>query len=129
MDRMSFNNMKYDSCTYTKDLKENVSILTYLLSPFRYEHQEKCRHKLGLVGGTAVSHIDGNLVDLESDLRGQTRYLSWCTKTQAAPLKEGEHIVNDKTEPISTSKKHLPACQFISYKEVPLPPSVNYARC
>lgn len=127
---MSFNHLRYDSCTYMKDLKENVSILTYLLSPFRYEHQDKCRHKLGLVGGTAVSHVQGNMVDLESELRGQTRYLTKCTKNAAVPLeRDGGIIVNDKTEPISVAKKHLPACQMISYREVPLPPSVNYARC
>lgn len=126
---MSFNRMSYDSCTYMKDLKENVSILTYLLSPFRYEHQDKCRHRLGIVGGTAVSHVQGNLVDLESDLRGQTRFLTKCTKNAAKPLSEGDIIYNDKTDPIPTEKKHLPACQFISYKEVPLPPSVNYSRC
>ena len=126
---MSFNHIKYDSCTYMKDLKENVSILSYVLSPFRFEHQDKCRHKLGLVGGTAVSHVEGNMVDLESELRGQTRYMSWCTHNQPTPLEEGDIIYNDKTAPIDTSKKHLPACQMISYKEVPLPPSVDYGRC
>jgi hypothetical protein len=25
---------------------------------------DKCRHQLGFIGGTAVSHIQGNLVDL-----------------------------------------------------------------
>jgi hypothetical protein len=112
-----------------KDLKENVSILSYLLSPFRYEHQDKCRHKLGIVGGTAVSHVQGNMVDLESELRGQTRYNTKCTKNAVKPLVEGEFIHNDKTDPIATAKKHLPACQFISYREVPLPPSVNYGKC
>lgn len=127
---MSFNHLKYDSCTYSKDLQGNVSILSYILSPFRYEHQDKCRHRLGLVGGTEVSHISGNLVDLESELRGQTRYLSKCFCENAPrPLSEGDVIKNDKTEPISTAKKHLPACQFISYREVPLPPGVNYSKC
>lgn len=126
---MSFNNLKYDSCTYMKDLKENVSILSYILSPFRFEHQEKCHHKLGLVGGSAVSHVEANMVDLESELRGQTRYLTWCHKNAPKPLAEGDMIYNDKTEPLSTAKKHLPACQFISYRAVPLPPTVNYSRC
>jgi hypothetical protein len=126
---MSFNHLSYDSCTYMKDLKENVSILSYVLSPFRYEHQDKCRHKLGLVGGTEVSHISGSMVDLESELRGQTRYLTWCTKNRPSPLAEGDVIRNDKTEPIVTTKKHLPSCQFLSYREVPLPPNVNYSQC
>jgi hypothetical protein len=112
-----------------RNLKENVSILSYVLSPFRYEHQDKCRHELGLVGGTAVSHVQGNMVDLESDLRGQTRFMTKCTKNAARPLDEGGVVVNDKTAPIDTSKKHLPACQMISYRSVPLPPSVNYNKC
>jgi hypothetical protein len=126
---MSFNRSTYDSCTYTRHLKENVSILTYLLSPFRFEHQDKCRHQLGIVGGTAVSHVQGNMVDLESELRGQTRYLTKCTKHAPQPLVEGDLIVNDKTMPIDTSKKHLPSCQMITYRSVPLPPSVNYSKC
>lgn len=126
---MSFNRTSYDSCTYRKDLKENVGILSYILSPFRYEHKDKCRHELGIVGGTAVSHIQGNLVDLESELRGQTRYLTWCTKTAATPLEQGQSIINDKTEPINTHMKHLPPCQMISYRSVPLPPPMNYNKC
>lgn len=126
---MSFNRLSYDSCTYTKDLKENVGILSYVLSPFRYEHQQKCRHELGLVGGTAVSHVDANLVDLESELRGQTRYLTKCIKTAATPLEQGQAIVNDKTQPINTNMKHLPPCQMISYRSVPLPPPMNSPHC
>lgn len=126
---MSFNNLSYDSCTYRKDLKENVGILSYVLSPFRFEHKNKCRHELGLVGGTAVSHIDGNLVDLESELRGQTRYLTKCTSTAATPLQQGQSIINDKTPPIPTTMKHLPPCQMISYRSVPLPPPMNMNKC
>jgi hypothetical protein len=104
-------------------------MLNYMLSPYRYEHQEKCRHELGLVGGTAVSHVAGNLVDLESELRGQTRFLTKCPEHQHKPITPGSPIVNDKTAPISTKMKHLPACQMISYKSVPLPPSANEAFC
>lgn len=126
---MSFNHLSSDTCTYSRRLNENMSVLSYLLSPYRYEHLNKCRHELGLVGGTAVSHVNGNMVDLESDLRGQTRYLSKCVKHQHAPIKEGDSIKNAKTEPIDTSKKHLPGCQMISYKQVPLPKQVDYRKC
>lgn len=122
---MSFNHLNTDHCTYKRNLKENVSILSYVLSPFRYEHQDKCRHNLGLLGGTAVSHVQGNLVDLESDLRGQTRFLTKCADKQHRPITENGVIRNDKTEPIDTKKLHLPACQMISYKSVPLPPSMK----
>ena len=126
---MSFNHLSYDTCYYARHLKENVSILDYTLSPFRYEHANKCRHELGLVGGSAVSHIHGNLVDLESELRGQTRYLSWCTESYSKPLEKNVPIYNHKTAPIDTSMKHLPACQMIGYRSVPLPPFVETTKC
>jgi hypothetical protein len=126
---MSFNHLNTDHCTYKRHLKENVSILSYVLSPFRYEHANKCRHELGLVGGTAVSHVAGNLVDLESELKGQTRFLTKCAAHEHQPPVAGQPIVNDKTRPIDTSLKHLPRCQMISYKSVPLPPPMNVPSC
>ena len=42
--------------------------IQYLLNKIKYEHEQKCRNELGLVGGSNVSRIKGNLVDLESDL-------------------------------------------------------------
>lgn len=69
---MSFNHLNVDPCTYAKTLSMNADALGYMLDMNKFEHQQKCRHELGLVGGTAVSHSKGNLVDLESDLRGQT---------------------------------------------------------
>lgn len=126
---MSFNHLNTDHCTYKRNLKENVGILSYILSPFRYEHANKCRHELGLVGGTAVSHVTGNLVDVESELKGQTRFLTKCASHMHKPLQNGESIVNDKTRPIDTRMLHLPACQMISYKSVPLPPSMNIPSC
>lgn len=126
---MSFNHLSDDTCTYSKRLNENMSILGYTLSPYRYEHPEKCRHELGIVGGTSVSHISSDLCDLESELRGQTRFLTKCVKHQYQPPAKGEPIRNDKTEPINTTMKHLPACQMIAYKEVPLPGKLNFNRC
>ena len=54
------------------------NMLEYMLDSARYENCNKCRMELGLVGGTAVSHIQGNLVDLETDLMGITRKASLC---------------------------------------------------
>lgn len=125
---MSFNRTKYDTCSYNQNLQESVSTLSYILSPFRYEHKDKCRHQLGFLGGTAVSHIQGNLVDLDSELRGQTRFLSKCGNNQYVPTEDGI-FKNDKTAPIDTTMLHLPACQSIMYREVPLPPKMNYNHC
>jgi hypothetical protein len=125
---MSFNRSIYDTCSYKQDLQGNVSVLGYVLSPIRYEHKDKCRHQLGLVGGTNVSHIQGNLVDLDSELRGQTRILSKCQNNLYVPTNDGI-IKNDKTPEISTNMKHLPSCQFISYRSIPAPPPMQVNNC
>lgn len=125
---MSFNRTKYDNCSYKQNLQNNVSTLGYVLSPLKWEHNDKCRHQLGLVGGTSVSHIQGNMVDLDSELRGQTRYISKCGGNLYVPTGDGI-IKNDKTAPIDTNMKHLPSCQSIMYRSVPLPPKMNYDKC
>jgi hypothetical protein len=126
---MSFNHLGVDKDTYQRRLGESVSILDYVLSPFRFEHKSKCRHELGIVGATAVSHIEGNMVDLESDLRGQTRLLSKCRTSEWKPIGPGDKIYNDKTPPISTASRHLPSCQMIGYRSVPLPPAISMPKC
>lgn len=125
---MSFNRTKYDNCSYKQNLQNNVSTLSYILSPMNWEHKDKCRHQLGLVGGTAVSHIQGNFVDLDSELRGQTRYISKCGTNLYVPTDDGI-IKNDKTAPIDTTSLHLPACQSIMYRSVPLPPQMKFNNC
>ena len=75
---MSFNRLSYDTCEYRKTLDQSVSPLSYILNPMKYENCNKCRMELGIVGGSNVSQIAGDLVLLESDLRGQTRPASKC---------------------------------------------------
>ena len=125
---MSFNRLKYDTCQTTREQNSSVTILDYVLSPFRYENPQKSRHVLGLVGGTAVSHIQGNMVDLESELRGQTRYQTKCASRHYQPSDE-QVIRNDKTPAIDTRPVHLPACQMFPYKAVPLPGWMDSVPC
>ena len=67
-----------------------------MLYPGRYENCSKCRHEFGLLGGTAVSHIKGNLVDLENDLRGQTRQNTKCPTLKYAPSKDNTITVSGR---------------------------------
>jgi hypothetical protein len=127
---MSFNRLKYDTCQTAREQNESVSVLSYVLNMDAYENPKKGRHVLGLVGGTGVSHIQGNLVDLESDLRGQTRFQTKCADRQWKPLEsEGAMIRNDKTAPIDTRAKHLPAYQMFAYRAVPLPGPMELSQC
>ena len=54
---MSSNRLIYDNCEYKTKLNESTNPLNYMLNPIRYENCNKCRMELGVVGGTAVSHI------------------------------------------------------------------------
>ena len=75
---MSSNRLMYDTCEYKTRIGESVGPLEYMLNPIRFENCNKCRMELGTVGGTNVSHVKGNLVDLETDLFGITRKASLC---------------------------------------------------
>lgn len=125
---MSFNRTKYDTCSYKQNLQNNVSTLSYILSPMYFENASKCRNQFGLIGGMPASHIKGDLVDLDSELRGQTRYISKCGSHMYLPTDDGI-IKNDKTQPIDTNKMHLPSCQNVMYKSIPLPEKMDFNHC
>ena len=128
IDKMSYNRLIYDECAYRKTLDESVGPLGYILNPMKYENCQKCRHEFGLVGGTAVSNIKGNLVDLENDLRNQTRSASLCSSKKYAPS-NSNFIQLENGQKIDTSLQHLQPCQMIRYHPIPLPPVQNYNSC
>jgi hypothetical protein len=109
---MSMNRLHDDTCYYGKALQQSVNPLAYTLDPIKYEHCRTCRMKLGIVGGTAASHMTGaSLVDTESELRNQTRAHSRCPANKYVPGRD---------MPI-TGMKHLQECQMIHYKPVIAP--------
>jgi hypothetical protein len=122
--KMSSNRLMYDTCEYKNKLKQNDSSLDFILDPIKFEHSRKCRNEFGLLGGTNVSHVKGNLVDLENDLRGQTRPNTTCSEYLHKPI-DGQFITSThpfKTNPtskIDTTLEHLPSCQMIDYPAIP----------
>lgn len=135
---MSSNRLIYDNCAYAKKIDESTSPLNYVLNPMKYENCKKCRNELGLVGGTAVSHIKGNMVDLENDLRGSTRLNSLCPskKFPNATYKDGDRsniVISGKScgklTTVNTDMVHLPACQMIQYNRVPMPSAMKLESC
>ena len=138
---MSSNRLMYDTCEYKTRLNESVGTLQYMLDNSRYENCGKCRMELGVVGGTAVSHIQGNLVDLETDLFGITRkaslcpskkYTSTCATKNIANCNVGKLVYRDnngQSRVINTKKVHLPSCNMIRYKPIPLPRKPNFKQC
>ena len=130
---MSFNRLSYDTCEYRKTLDQSVSPLSYILNPMKYENCNKCRMELGIVGGSTVSQIAGDLVLLESDLRGQTRPASKCPSMLYQPnYSDTLYIAGNgckNPQEVNLTKLHLPPCQMITYRPVPLPPKPQLDMC
>lgn len=129
---MSSNRLIYDTCAYNKTLNESVGPLSYVLNPMKYENCNKCRNELGLVGGTAVSNIRGNIVDLENDLFGITRVASGCPSYKYHPSANNTIVTRSscgKQRIIDTRMHHLPSCQMINYRKVGQPSPMNLESC
>jgi hypothetical protein len=90
--------------------------------------------ELGIVGGTAVSHVSGNLVDLENDLRGANRPNTHCPAYKYVPgdglSVQGKEYIKPVDHPkVDTHMNHLPPCQMINYGSVPLTPELQPFSC
>tara|TARA_B100001175_G_C19469870_1_gene621155 strand:+ start:1222 stop:1635 length:414 start_codon:yes stop_codon:yes gene_type:complete len=131
---MSSNRLIYDSCAYQKELQQSTSPLDYALYTGKYENTAKCRMELGVVGGNGVSQFSGNLVDLESDLRGQTRDATLCPCRKYSP--SGKEGCNNKGRGLPYSSNecklpmvHQPSCQMQYYPKVPMPMKGSPSSC
>jgi hypothetical protein len=95
----------------------------------QYVNPRPQRHILGIVGGNEVSLIKGNMVDLESDLRGITIPNTFAPWRQYQPPQQTKEIVRDNLKnslTIDIQKAHLPAYQMIGYPAVVAPyPIIN----
>jgi hypothetical protein len=106
---MSSNRLVYDECAYKAKMNVSKGPMDYALYSGKYENSAKCRIEFGTVGGNGVSLYSGNLVDLESDLRGQTRKASMCPSQQ----------YQYSQQPVKLS--HQPSCQIQYFPQVPMP--------
>ncbi len=82
---MSSNRLMYDACTYETRVKASSGPYNYALYNGKFENSSKCTIERNIIGGNHVSLYSGNLVDLESDLRGQTRLASKCPTRKYIP--------------------------------------------
>jgi hypothetical protein len=134
---MSYTRNAYDACAYNTSLSQSVAPLSYILDDVKYRHCKKCRMEMGIVGGTAVSHHVGEmqLVDLENDLRGQTRPLTRCQQFHYQPSTDGsiprgvEYIKPVEHPALEGPARHLPACQLAATLEVPEEPKLSKFSC
>ena len=103
--------------------KEDPQHYDYLTSQFT--HPTPRRHMLGMVGGNDVTIIKGNMVDLESDLRGINIPNTFAPWRQYQPPQRGDKEIvrnNVKTQQkINIQKDHLPVYQMSAYPAVVAP--------
>ncbi len=108
---MSLTRTSYDRCSYKKRLQESNAIFRHIMNPQMYQNSSKCRMEIGVLGGNEVS-ISGNMVDLESELRGQNQPLSHCMEVS----------FDERKYPT----KHLPTCKMAEYQRPRYPkPTYN----
>lgn len=131
---MSFNRLSYDSCSYKNELATQVSHLSYTLDPVKFEHCNKCRHELGLVGGTNVGVPKGNMVHIENDLFNINRPSTRCPSYKFTPRKDekvqGKEYIKPVQHPeVDASMNQLRSCQMFPTLSVPRPPPVSRSVC
>jgi hypothetical protein len=120
---MSLNRLKYDQCANVEAMRISAAPALYVMDSARFENENKCRHEFGLLGGANVSHISGNLVDLESDLRGITRPASACpdlkySRPKTSVIQPKNYMKFADVPPIDTTPQHLTSCQMIHYPPI-----------
>lgn len=117
--------------TASWEKKENPQ--HYVFSVTEYLSPEPKRHILGIVGGNEVSLPEGNIVDVESDLRGITIPNTFCPWRQyQPPNKNATEIVRDNLKTkltINTTPQHLPAYQMWAYPGMPTPAPIRNEVC
>jgi hypothetical protein len=118
---MSFNRPLYDACEYETRLGDNEGILKYTLDSNKHYNCNQKRIDFGLLGGNNVSQSTENLVDLESDLRNQTRLYSKCPQRKYRPTCDVNACGNQSGYPCGDLKcqpkmYHMPEATLIDYK-------------
>jgi len=115
---MAWTSSAYDPCAVNKFYRQSTGVLDYLLDPNKYYNCNPCRTELGLFAGNNVSLSKDNLVNIESDLRNQTRLLSRCPERKYLPQCEDcpcNPGLPCGDEGCQDEKDHLPACNIIQY--------------
>lgn len=111
--------------------KENPQKYNYQVTQFLSPNPQ--RHILGIVGGNDVSLIKGNMVDLESDLRGINIPNTFCPWRQYQPPEQDQtKIIRDNVKidlKIDVRSQHLPTYQMWAYPGMPAPMQMNNNVC
>jgi hypothetical protein len=105
----------------------------YEQTAFAYVSPKPARAILGFIGGNEVSLINGNRVDLESDLRGINRPTTHCPSREHQPPHKNDTLIQRKNPKIqmnvNITPRHLPTIQPWGYAAVAAPLPMKFERC
>ena len=132
---MNSNRLNSDICAVKQSLKQSTAPTSLIMDPFKYNHCNTCFPEFGILGGTAVSHVSGNLVELENDLSGRNRPVTRCPQYKYMPnhaagyVKGKNYIKPSGNETVDTSMRHLKPCNFTTFHPLPSEPLMDVYRC
>ena len=123
---MSNTNLLFDKCETNERDMRNRSMLDWTLDARKHEHGGRCYHKLGLVGGVNVQEVQRNLIDLESELRGQNHTYSRCAEYKHSfdnnGIKQPYVNVNQQfckgAKKVKTQFPKMKECQMLDFHNV-----------
>jgi hypothetical protein len=117
----------------THPFEKSENPQTYAEDVFAYVHKKPARHVLGLVGGNEVSLPQGNMVDVESDLRRLNIPLTQCPSREYQPPPNNQHsIIRNSTKGkviINVQQRHLPSMQMWPYAATFAPVPMKVEQC
>jgi len=123
----------FSSQSGAADWERTENPQAYGMTPYVYTNPEPRRHELGLIAGNNVSQIAGNMIDLESDLRGITRpntFAPW--KKYQPPQPEEKTIVRENVKTslvIDKTPVHLADYQMWAYPAIYAPKPLKTETC
>lgn len=128
---MSFNRLIYDDCYYKKNVEESINVGNYQLYGGKYDNKNNCRIDFGLLGGNNVSMYKGNLIDLESELRGQTRLNSLCPSKKYIPKckQSFDSGLPSGSTDCRSELVDLPTCKMFCYRPFTYAPNISASYC
>lgn len=131
---MANTRLSQDLCATKKYLDQSTGEFKYMMYPGKYANCSKCRIELGsgASAGNQVSLYQGNLVDLESDLRGQTRPASLCPSQHYKPDCSCKNCAAGlPCGCLDCQQKMLnqPSCQMVRYPPTVQPPQFKMESC
>lgn len=104
---MLSNRLIYDKCAAANEVNTNRNAYNYMTYDGKYSRSQCLMNRIPSNSG--VSQFAGSIIDLESDLRGITRYASKCPCAK----------YNPKTNRYNNGYfKHQPSCNMFDEKPV-----------